>query len=539
MKNGRREHRSLFAVLTAAAPISALEILIFSAIALAYFWVFRFYESHTLWSTATYVALVAIVIVSFRLHRIGSRQSGFRLDNLAPALVQLWPPTAALVVLVVIIATWKNYPRRLPDAATTAALLGWSVIQQMGLQSFLLLRARAVAGPAGGVVLAASVFALLHSPNWPLVAASFVGGWIWCRSFLRHPNIPAVALSHFVLSLALVTFVKDPWLNGLHVGPRRHRYDAYGQGVIVAAGRILPGGSPQIAAARGPHSGNDSTVRLFDSSGNMLREYQAFDDGISHGVNLAVARGAETPGGVIVAAPGPGRSNPPLIRLLDAEGRLLRQFYAFDRGGYGATVATADLDVDGRDEILVGRGPGPGLDSMVRVFDLSGNLRREFQGLPAAIPNGVRVSAGDIDGDGVPEILCAPSYLSTNPATVFVRDGNGRELFHWTPVAGLMFGLNPAALRPCQVEPCLLIAPGAGWWLPASLQLVDRSGKEALYEEPFGRQARYGLNLASADLDGDGNAEIIAGEGAAPQGGSRIAVYDVQSRRVVKVFRAF
>jgi hypothetical protein len=85
----------------------------------------------------------------------------------------------------------------------------------------------------------------------------------------------------------------------------------------------------------------------------------------------------------------------------------LASFWAYDPAfGAGVSVAAGDIDGDGRADIITGAGPGGG--PHVRVLsglDLS-ELASVFAYDPA-FQGGVNVAAGDIDGDGLSDIVTA------------------------------------------------------------------------------------------------------------------------------------
>src|SRR5205085_2415796 len=88
-----------------------------------------------------------------------------------------------------------------------------------------------------------------------------------------------------------------------------------------------------------------------------------------------------------------------------ATGALVREFSAYDpafRGG--ANVATADINLDGRDEVVTGAGPGGG--PHVKVFDGgNGALNLEFFAYDAAFRGGVSVA------DTAPGVSLVPDGL--------------------------------------------------------------------------------------------------------------------------------
>ena len=83
----------------------------------------------------------------------------------------------------------------------------------------------------------------------------------------------------------------------------------------------------------------------------------------------------------------------------------LASFFAYDPAfGGGVTVAAGDVDGDGRADIITGAGPGGG--PHVKVFsgaDLS--ELASFFAYDAAFGGGVNVAAGDVNGDGLADIV--------------------------------------------------------------------------------------------------------------------------------------
>jgi hypothetical protein len=104
---------------------------------------------------------------------------------------------------------------------------------------------------------------------------------------------------------------------------------------------------------------------------------------------------------------------------------VLAEFYAFDptfKGG--VRVAAADMDGDGKAEIIAAEGPGG--EPRVRVFKLDGTLLSDLMVYSQDFKGGVDVAAGDVIGDSKNEIVTA----SGKGESGFVRvlDVNGNEL---------------------------------------------------------------------------------------------------------------
>jgi hypothetical protein len=108
-------------------------------------------------------------------------------------------------------------------------------------------------------------------------------------------------------------------------------------------------------------------------------------------------------------------------------------FLAYGTHKYGVNVSTADIDGDGIDEILTGAGPGAVFGPHVRGWNVDGGAVTPFGDISyfayGTLRWGVNVAGGDIDGDGLDEII-----TGAGPGTVFgphVRgwdyDGSGPD----------------------------------------------------------------------------------------------------------------
>jgi hypothetical protein len=106
-----------------------------------------------------------------------------------------------------------------------------------------------------------------------------------------------------------------------------------------------------------------------------------------------------------------GCNGPPFVKILNpTNGQTVRQFLAYEPSFRGSVrVATGDVTGDGVEEILVA--PGRGRVGEIRVFTQFGVELEAYRTFPFGTKwrGGVEVTAADIDGDGVKDIVAGMS----------------------------------------------------------------------------------------------------------------------------------
>ncbi|MFW0862117.1 MAG: putative glycoside hydrolase [Candidatus Komeilibacteria bacterium] len=178
--------------------------------------------------------------------------------------------------------------------------------------------------------------------------------------------------------------------------------EGYNQGINFAVGDLNGDGWVEIIT--GTERGGGPQIRIFSSDGRLINPgFFAYSDKFRGGVSVAVADMNNNGQMEIVA--GAGYGGGPHVRIFDASGQLLSPgFMAFDpsfRGG--VTVATADLNNDGRAEIVTT--PGRGGKAEVRTFSMEGELLNEWAVNEGSNTLGLDLSILDISGDGVLDIV--------------------------------------------------------------------------------------------------------------------------------------
>ena len=113
---------------------------------------------------------------------------------------------------------------------------------------------------------------------------------------------------------------------------------------------------------------------------------------------------------VIVIAMGKSPLMPQYVTVMNEEtGDVLSQFAPYGnkfRGG--VRVATGDLNGDGVDEIVTA--PGWGIVAEVHVYSQTGVLLDSFRPYGPKFMSGVNVAVGDVDGNGLNDIITVPSW---------------------------------------------------------------------------------------------------------------------------------
>jgi hypothetical protein len=223
-------------------------------------------------------------------------------------------------------------------------------------------------------------------------------------------------------------------------------------GVFVAAGDVNGDGVPDIITGAG--QGGPPDVRVFDGktilSGQptLLFDFYAYDPAFTGGVRVATGDVNGDGYADIITGPGPGGG--PQVNVYDltkfqpsASGQWtpnLGAFYAYNSGFIGGVfVAAGDVNGDGYADIITGAGPGGG--PMVAVFDgktasqgkTAQNLARFFSYEPR-FGGGVTVAVGDVNGDGIPDMITGPASGGGQQINVLAYDGgSGAWVFVPTP----------------------------------------------------------------------------------------------------------
>jgi membrane protease YdiL (CAAX protease family) len=205
--------------------ISALEIASVFVTVIIISWAITPLQPERRW-VATMAALLAIALMinSQRERGESLREVGLGFEHFSGALRLLAPPTiiacAGFAAIGYSIGSFHGVSQSWKTAVATAV---WALIQQYVSQAFIYRRVRFLLlddsfGPEErrrrirfAILLNAAIFSSVHAPNPSLMILTFAGGLMWSWVYERAPNLPAIALSHAVVSLTLMSSL-PPWL---------------------------------------------------------------------------------------------------------------------------------------------------------------------------------------------------------------------------------------------------------------------------------------------------------------------------------------
>jgi hypothetical protein len=204
-------------------------------------------------------------------------------------------------------------------------------------------------------------------------------------------------------------------------------------------------------------------------------------------VFLNISKGAK-----LLVGPGPAWQNRPLVRVFPPEegGSHHFEFSPYGSQHYGVRISCGDVTGDYAAEIITGAGPGRTFGPHVRGFRVDGLQLSGLNFLAYGTNRyGVNVASGELDGDGFDEII-----TGAGPGNVFGPHVRAFDYDNKPPVTPVT-GVNYFAYKT----------------------------------------RRWGVNVASGDIDGDGFDEIVTGAGPGPVFGPHVRGWNVDDGNATEI----
>ncbi|QGJ71482.1 Hypothetical protein PBC10988_31870 [Planctomycetales bacterium 10988] len=280
----------------------------------------------------------------------------------------------------------------------------------------------------------------------------------------------------------------------------------------------------------------DVTVTVADG----VAQDAAMNDNV--GDSATVTFNATEPTPLIVT--GTDAGGPATVRVFDSSGNELLSFMPYGAFTGGVRVATGDINGDGILDIITAAGPGGG--PHVQVFDsrtgehITGGLNNIYAYAPN-VTTGVFVASGDVNGDGFDDIITAPDAGGGPHLKVY----NGltgdviTEFYAYAPnvTVGVRIAtgdINGDGFAEIITTP----GPGGG---PHVRVINGMTGEQmpgpVTNFYAYAPNVLTGLYVASGDVNGDGFDDIITSPGAG--GGPHVQAFSSADGSTLQNFYAY
>ncbi|MDP2683683.1 MAG: phosphodiester glycosidase family protein [bacterium] len=277
-------------------------------------------------------------------------------------------------------------------------------------------------------------------------------------------------------------------------------------GFKIAGGNVMGDEAEEIIV--GTAEGSGPQVMVTDSDGTVKAQFFAYDSTLRNGVTVTACDvngdGLEE----IVTAQ--DRGGWPLVRIFDGYGNVINDGFLVLDGKFigGVNLSCGDIQGDGISEIVVAamRGGGP----QVMVYNLAGNAYANFYAYDAGFRGGINVTTIDMDGDGKDEIVTGPQFGSPHIQIFQIRTNNIHRL---SP--GFM-AFNPDYRGGVDVGGVdidgdgikeLIVGVGEGATSFVKIYNIYEENRHEFFAFPSGYLG--GVQVSGGDVDNDGVEEIL------------------------------
>ncbi len=321
-------------------------------------------------------------------------------------------------------------------------------------------------------------------------------------------------------------------INPLHV-------DQLGAGLIdvskaVRASLNFEGSGARVSGSRiivsAINSYNPSTIYQFLDDGTKIGFFNSYAENFKGGVNITTGEIDGKPGNEIISVP--DSSGGPHVRIFSNENDVIQQFFALERDYVGGmSVATADIDGDGIDEIVVAAKNSIHAPK-VYVYRHTGKVISIFHAFENTSVRGLNLAAGDIDGDGIDEIIVSEDHGPSGEVRIFSSQGKLVSVIK--PIDNYNDGFSVAAgdLDGDTVDDVAIGLVNTSH--PAKIGVFNAAGRLLLDLLPYDNSFTGGVNIWLGDINFDGRSEIITSPES--HGGPHVRVFSGDGNLISQFF---
>lgn len=300
-----------------------------------------------------------------------------------------------------------------------------------------------------------------------------------------------------------------------------------------------------IVAAQGPGARNDSTVKVLDFNGNLINEFKAFS--VKYGANVAMGDVDGDGSDDIIVGAGSAEANKAEVKVYRYNGSLLASIPALANTKYGANVAAGDVDGSGKYAIAVSMfDQGLSVPHVVVVYSLDANgsmIERSRISVSDGAKGTANVSFGDVNGDGKLELI----VVGKDSVSVYTFDTNLVATLVSTsstsPFAINQSGVDVAmkvAAGDINGDGVDEIILGDVVGNDSVYRVFSGDQSQNLYSINAFSNGKSSSTLSCMDWNGDGVMEMLVGQGASQDNKAVLRIYgsDGNLFKEINAFRA-
>jgi hypothetical protein len=162
------------------------------------------------WNIAASLLFFCTIALSAAWRKPGLKTSGFRTDNLLPALKNIGSLSACVVIFIVLTSDRVGFDFLWTSPARLLQHIGFGIFQQCLMLGYLFHRWTALLRSSLAAAVANSIwFAWIHLPDVALAGVAGAGELCFTWLFLQARNVMVIGTAHGVLSLALLPLMLD------------------------------------------------------------------------------------------------------------------------------------------------------------------------------------------------------------------------------------------------------------------------------------------------------------------------------------------